>query len=105
MGQYKGYLEDFDKQSRAVAIRRDIFIAEHTKEASKFRDSIRAKGHRGFDEDALIIGTSNEVADRFSELAALGFTDIIVRNISSDQGDAIATIESLYEVKRILGLL
>ena len=102
---YKGYLEDFDKESRAVAIRRDIFIAEHTNEAIKFRDSIRAKGHRGFDEDALIIGTSNEVADRFSELAALGFTDIIVRNISADQGDAIATIESLYEVKRILGLL
>ena len=102
---YKGYLEDFDKESRAVAIRRDIFIAEHTNEASKFRDSIRAKGHRGFDEDALIIGTSNEVADRFSELAALGFTDIIVRNISADQGEAIATIESLYEVKRILGLL
>ena len=45
------------------------------------------------------------MADRFSELAALGFTDIIVRNISADQGDAIATIESLYEVKRILGLL
>ena len=45
------------------------------------------------------------MANRFSELADLGFTDIIVRNISADEGDAIATIESLYEVKRILGLL
>ena len=36
----------------------------------------------------------------------MGFTDIIVRNMSSDQGkEALATIEGLAEVKQIfLGL-
>jgi hypothetical protein len=34
----------------------------------------------------------------------MGFTDIIVRNMSQDQSDALATIERLAEVKQVLNL-
>ena len=37
-----------------------------------------------------------------SAFADAGFTDIIVRNMSTDQADALATIERLADVKRQL---
>ncbi|GIS19799.1 MAG: hypothetical protein CM15mP120_17150 [Pseudomonadota bacterium] len=63
-----------------------------------------SKGYRGFAEDAMLAGTPEMVAAEFAALAEMGFTDIIVRNMSSDQGEALATIEGLAEVKQILGL-
>jgi hypothetical protein len=43
------------------------------------------------------------VAEQFADFAEAGFTDIIVRNMSSDQSQALATIEALSEVRRQLG--
>ena len=40
----------------------------------------------------------------FAELFEAGFTDIIVRNMASDQGQALGTIEALSDVKRQLRL-
>ena len=54
---------------------------------------------RGFPADALVIGDTAEVAQRFAELAEMGFTDVIVRNISAEQPEALATIERLAMVQ------
>jgi hypothetical protein len=47
----------------------------------------------------LLAGSVAEVAEELAAFEALGFTDVIVRNISIDQGEALATIERLAEVK------
>ena len=63
-----------------------------------------AKGYRGFAEEAILAGTVETVAAEFTARAELGFTDIVVRNMASDQGAALATIERLARVKQVLGL-
>jgi hypothetical protein len=61
-----------------------------------------AQGYRGFPEDALLTGSVAEVTDELGRYQMLGYTDVIVRNISSDQAEALATIERLAEVKAAL---
>jgi len=57
------------------------------------------KGYRGFPPEALLAGSIGEVADEFAAFGQAGFTDIVVRNASSDQAQSLATIEALGEVK------
>ena len=83
----------------AVAIRRDIFVGASSSEAKKVVQPYIDAGYRGIDEDALMFGSVSEVAAQLAEFAELGFTDVIVRNLSSDQGEALATIERLALVK------
>ncbi|HTO57639.1 MAG TPA: hypothetical protein VMJ74_07580, partial [Pseudomonadales bacterium] len=62
-------------------------------------------GYRGFPEDALVIGDVGRVAERFAELGAMGYTDVIVRNIAAEQTEALASIERLARVQeRVAGV-
>jgi hypothetical protein len=60
------------------------------------------KGYRGIPNDALMIGSASEVAGQIKVLEEQGFTDIIVRNISSKQQECMACIERLAAVKEQL---
>jgi hypothetical protein len=43
------------------------------------------------------------VADAFTELAQLGFTDILIRNLVPEQDKALACLARLAKVKALLG--
>lgn len=103
LNQYRQACAEHDRQPNAVALRRDIFIAGSAKAAADFKSTAVAKGYRGFPEEALVCGEAGAVAEQFADFAEAGFTDIIVRNMSSDQSQALATIEALSEVRRQLG--
>lgn len=102
LNQYRQACAEHGRQPKAVALRRDIFIAESAKTAATFKSQAVAKGYRGFAEDALICGDSGSVAEQLAAFAEAGFTDIIVRNMSSNQHEALATIEALSDVRRQL---
>ena len=104
LNQYRQACAEHQRTPSAVALRRDIFIAGSVKEAEAFRSHAVAKGYRGFPEEALICGDVSQVAAQFAEFSEAGFTDIVVRNMSSDQGQALATIEALSDVRRQLNL-
>ncbi len=57
------------------------------------------RGYRGFDPSALVVGSVAEAVDRFGALEQVGYTDVVLRNISQDQAVALQTIEHLAEVK------
>ena len=104
LNQYRQACAEYERTPRAVAIRRDIFIGDDQTQAQRFKQRMIDKGYRGFAEEAILAGTVATVAAEFAALAELGFTDIIVRNMSSEQSEALATIERLAEVKRVLNL-
>lgn len=104
LNQYRQSCAEFARAPSAVAIRRDIFIGSDQNEANNFKQRMIDKGYRGFSEQAILAGCVETVAAEFAALAQMGFTDIIVRNMSSDQHTALATIERLAEVKRVLNL-
>ena len=100
------YQQALQKHARPVpdtiAIRKDIYVAASQDEANLVRQQAAEKGYRGFNTEALIIGDIMQVADQFQQLGNLGYTDIIVRNLQTDQDKAISSISRLAQVRSIL---
>ncbi|MDA7591830.1 hypothetical protein N8756_09945, partial [Pseudomonadales bacterium] len=86
----------------AAAIRRDILISETSQGAKRAAAPYLAAGYRGIPEEALLVGSVAEVADRLGQLQQQGYTEVIVRNMSADQMESLKTIELLSEVKAAL---
>lgn len=103
LNRYRQACAEHNTSPRAVALRRDIYIGATAAEAKKTVQPYLAAGYRGFDGSALCYGSIEQVAQQFLEFASLGYTDIIVRNISTKQAEALATIERLGEVRKLVG--
>jgi len=102
MDVYQQALAEHAKTTpKTIAIRRDIYVAESHQEAKQVRQTI-AHSYRGFDPEALIIGDVAAVAEAFRAVEALGFTDIIVRNLHPDPASAVASTQRLKQVKVLL---
>jgi alkanesulfonate monooxygenase SsuD/methylene tetrahydromethanopterin reductase-like flavin-dependent oxidoreductase (luciferase family) len=84
----------------AVAVRRDIYVADSRADAEAATGAILKAGYRGFDPGALVIGTIDEVAVRFRALADLGYTDVIVRHVTDEQPYVLASLARLAEVRK-----
>lgn len=99
---YRQACAEHDTTPKAVAIRRDVFVGATSQEAAQVKAQYLAKGYRGFAEDALLAGSVEEVAETLAGFKASGYTDVIMRNMSSDQSQALATIERLGQVRDLL---
>lgn len=99
---YRQACAEHGRAPGAVAIRRDVYVGDSSESARRVVAPYLARGYRGFPEEALLVGSVAEVADELDGYAALGYSDVIVRNISADQNEALATIERLAEVKALL---
>ena len=86
----------------AVAIRRDIYVGESAADASDVVGRVLAAGYRGMPPSALVAGPVAEVVERFSALAALGYTDVIVRHLTNDQSKVLGSLARLREVRAAL---
>ncbi len=87
----------------AVAVRRDIYVADSRADAEAATGAIMKAGYRGFDPGALVIGTIDEVAARFRALGDLGYTDVIVRHVTDEQPYVLASLARLAEVRKAMG--
>ena len=100
---YRQALASHDKPEPAtVPIRRDVYVAEDDRDAVATRDLIARKGYRGFNQDALVIGTADEVAEKLTGFEEAGYTDIIIRNLHSDPEKAVASTERFADVRSAL---
>jgi alkanesulfonate monooxygenase SsuD/methylene tetrahydromethanopterin reductase-like flavin-dependent oxidoreductase (luciferase family) len=83
----------------AVAIRRDVHVGADDADAEGVAGPVLARGYRGFDPSACVTGGPERVADQLRTLAALGFTDVIVRHLVDDQREVLASTERLAQVR------
>ena len=51
------------------------------------------------------MGSVDQVTDAMRELAALGYTDVIMRNLVSDQARALGSLERLGKVREQVAAL
>jgi len=86
----------------AIAIRRDVYVGESPDEAKTTLEAAVAKGYRGFDPKALVAGTVPQVVERFRALGAMGFTDVIVRHLTTNHAKVLGSFARLGEVRRAL---
>jgi alkanesulfonate monooxygenase SsuD/methylene tetrahydromethanopterin reductase-like flavin-dependent oxidoreductase (luciferase family) len=87
------------KQPGVTAVRRDIYVGESEAEARAVAEPILDAGYRGFDPSAPIYGSIDQVAAKFRELGALGYTDVIVRHLTNDQDKVLGSLKRLKEVR------
>jgi alkanesulfonate monooxygenase SsuD/methylene tetrahydromethanopterin reductase-like flavin-dependent oxidoreductase (luciferase family) len=99
LATYREACERVDRPVGTLAVRRDIFIGETSEEATRIAGPIVGRGYRGFPAEAPVYGSPREVADRFGELAEMGYTDVIVRNMADRQEHALSTLGLLGEVR------
>jgi len=85
-----------------IAIRRDIYVADSRADAEAATGAIMTAGYRGFDPSAPVIGTVDEVVERFRALGTLGYTDVIVRHVTDDQPYVLASLARLAQVRKAL---
>lgn len=83
-------------------LRRDVYVGADDADVARIAEPLTRSGYRGFDLSALALGTVEQVAERFLGLGAAGFDEIVVRQLASDQADALASIERLAEVRRLV---
>ena len=102
LNRYRQACAEHGTQTTATAIRRDIFVGATAAEAKQIVQPYIDGGYRGINPDALVYGNVESVADQLRTLQQMGFTDVIVRNLSSDQSEALATIERLAQVRALL---
>jgi alkanesulfonate monooxygenase SsuD/methylene tetrahydromethanopterin reductase-like flavin-dependent oxidoreductase (luciferase family) len=102
LNQYMQSCAEYARHPTAVAIRRDIYIGATSQQADVFKRKAVTKGYRGFFADSMMVGSIAQVVDQLSGFIDAGFTDVIIRNMSSNQSEALATIERLAEVKIML---
>ena len=96
------YLERCKANGRppaAVAIRRDIYVGESAADADEVVSRVLAAGYRGIPPSALIAGPVGHVVEQFKALAALGYTDVIVRHLTNDQPKVLGSLDRLREVR------
>jgi alkanesulfonate monooxygenase SsuD/methylene tetrahydromethanopterin reductase-like flavin-dependent oxidoreductase (luciferase family) len=100
LNHYQQACAEHGRVPQATAIRKDVFVGEDTHQARSVVQPYIDRGYRGMDPQALVFGSVAEVADQINALKELGYTDVIVRNITSDQAQALACIERLAEVSQ-----
>jgi alkanesulfonate monooxygenase SsuD/methylene tetrahydromethanopterin reductase-like flavin-dependent oxidoreductase (luciferase family) len=99
------YLERCDAHGRtpsAVAIRRDIHVGADDNGAEAVADPVLATGYRGIDPAACVVGGPERVAAQLRELAGMGYTDVVIRHLASDQKQVLDSFARLPEVIRLL---
>ena len=89
----------YGREPASIPIRRDVYVGESAEEAEATASAV-AGTYRGFDSEALVWGSVDQVADQFRELAKMGYTDVIMRSMVADQPKALASLERLGEVRR-----
>jgi alkanesulfonate monooxygenase SsuD/methylene tetrahydromethanopterin reductase-like flavin-dependent oxidoreductase (luciferase family) len=103
--QLLAYLDRCSAHGRrpsAVAIRRDVHVGADERDAKRIAGPVLAAGYRGFPLGALVVGDVEHVADEFRRLAAMGFTDVIVRHLAEDHDEVLASFSRLGDVRMLV---
>ena len=99
IGVYRERCRVHGRTPATVAIRRDVYVGESASDVEATAGPVIARGYRGFDPAALVAGTAEQVAERFRALGAMGYTDVIIRHLVSDQPKVLASMARLEAVR------
>jgi alkanesulfonate monooxygenase SsuD/methylene tetrahydromethanopterin reductase-like flavin-dependent oxidoreductase (luciferase family) len=90
------------KDAGLAAIRRDVYVGENAEEARASAEAVIRAGYRGFAPEALVLGSAEQVAEAFAALGAMGYSDVITRNLAADPAKAVASTERLGAVRELV---
>lgn len=99
---YRERCAAYGRQPGAVALRRDVYVAESSAEAQAVLQQALNQGYRNIAADALIAGSVDEVAEQFRSFGEIGYTDILVRHLTNNQPKVLGSLARLAAVRAAL---
>jgi alkanesulfonate monooxygenase SsuD/methylene tetrahydromethanopterin reductase-like flavin-dependent oxidoreductase (luciferase family) len=97
---YLARCAEYGRTPRTTPIRRNIHVAaSETELEGEIRPAL-ARAGLGVDPQCTIVGTVDQVAESFRDLAARGFSDVIIRHFHDDPAQVLASTERLAEVRQ-----
>ena len=99
---YRERCAAYGREPGAVVLRRDIYVGESSSEARAVLQHALNRGYRGISAEALIAGSVDQVVEGFRTFAKIGYTEILVRHLISDQSKVLGSLERLAPVRAAL---
>lgn len=97
--RYRERCEAHGRPPGAVVVRRDVHVGATSQQAAAVVEPAISAGYRGFDPAVLVYGSPAEVIERLAGFDDLGFTDVLIRHISDDRSEVLASYSRLVEVR------
>ena len=99
---YRKACEEHNCQPGSVVLRRDIHVGGDEAEARRVAQPVLDGGYRGMDPAATVVGSPEQVAERFAAYAAMGYDHILVRHLAEDQKEVLASFARLARVRELV---
>jgi alkanesulfonate monooxygenase SsuD/methylene tetrahydromethanopterin reductase-like flavin-dependent oxidoreductase (luciferase family) len=100
--QYLERCAEHGRDPGVVALRRDLYVGSDQADAERVAGPILERGYRGFRPEACTFGDADAVAESLRPYAAMGFTDIIVRELVDDPVAVVGSYERTGAVRTAL---
>jgi alkanesulfonate monooxygenase SsuD/methylene tetrahydromethanopterin reductase-like flavin-dependent oxidoreductase (luciferase family) len=98
---HRAACERAGRPARAV-IRRDVHVGASVDDARRVAGPVLDAGYRGFDPSAVVVGSAESVAADLAGLADAGYEEVLVRHLSPDQAEVLASFERLATVRDLI---
>ncbi|HVW34396.1 MAG TPA: LLM class flavin-dependent oxidoreductase [Acidimicrobiia bacterium] len=100
-----GYLEACEVHGRppgTVVLRRAVHVGADDADARRVAGPVLSGGYRGMDPSATVVGGPEEVAERLTHYAAMGYDHILIRHLAVGQSDVLSSFARLAWVRQLV---
>ena len=94
--------EAHGKAPGEVVLRRDIHVGGDESDARRVAQPVLDGGYRGMDPAATVVGSPEQVAERFAGYAAMGYDHVLVRHLAEEQEEVLASFARLARVRQMM---
>lgn len=102
---YRKACDEHGRQPKSVVLRRDVHVGGDEAEARRVARPVLDGGYRGMDPAATVVGSPDQVAERFAGYAAMGYDHVLVRHLADDQKEVLASFARLARVRELVRAL
>lgn len=99
---YRKGCEEHGRPPGTVVLRRDIHVGGDEAEARRVAQPVLDGGYRGMDPAATVVGSPDQVAERFAGYAAMGYDHVLIRHLADDQKEVLASFARLARVRELV---
>jgi alkanesulfonate monooxygenase SsuD/methylene tetrahydromethanopterin reductase-like flavin-dependent oxidoreductase (luciferase family) len=99
---YRERCDSYGRTPTGIGIRRDVHVGADAADADRVAGPVVAAGHRGFDPSACTYGDAAHVTDQLGAYAAMGYTDVVIRQLAEDQSEVLKSYDRLGGVREAL---
>ncbi len=99
---YRKACDEHGRPPKAVVLRRDVHVGGDEAEARRVAQPVLDAGYRGMDPAAAVVGSPDQVAERFAGYAAMGYDHVLVRHLADDQKEVLASFARLARVRELV---